>query len=409
MKVITDSRKVKEVLESRFIDKIYPSRAKLEEALQSRKRLTIYWGTDPTAPDLHLDHGTNLLILREFQKLGHQVIFLIGDFTVRIGDPSDRLNPRRALPEKEIAANVKNFKNQAAKILDFRSKNNPAKLKFNSQWLGKLTLLDFLKIAANFTHAQIIERDMFQRRIKEKKVINFPELIYPLLQGYDSVAMDVDIELGGTDQTFNMLVGRDLVKIYRKKEKFVITKPLLADPKTGGQLMSKSTGNYISLSAPPAEMYGKVMALPDAVITRCLELWTLYPQGEIEKIKKGLKSRKLNPRDAKIILAFEIVSLYHGKSRAKAASEEFERVFKSGELPDRIPQIKLKKKKMGIIDLLVGIGFASSKSAATRLVEQGGVRTNGDKVTNPKIIIEIPKTGIIIRAGKRKFVEAVKD
>ena len=408
MKVDTNPRKIKALVNSRFVDKIYPSRAKFEEVLRSGKRLTVYHGVDPTAPDLHLGHSTNFLLLRELQKLGHRIILLVGDFTARIGDPTDKLSARQPLTEKEVKNNSKTYKNQAGKILSFTG-TNPAEIAFNSRWLKRMNFEDLIKLSAKLTHAQIIKRDMFRRRIKEDKEIFLHEFLYPLMQGYDSVALRTDAEIGGTDQTFNMLVGRDLEKAYLNKEKFVITTPLLENPKTGRKLMSKSEGGYISIQDNAAEMYGKVMSLPDEAIIPCLKFCTLYPEEEIKKIEKSLKAKKLNPRDAKMILAYEVVSLYHGRERAKAASEEFERVFKAGEFPDEIPQIKLKKKKMGIVDLLVEIGLASSKSAAMRLVEQGGVRTNGDRITNPKEIIEIPKNGIIIRAGKRKFAEVRRD
>ncbi len=408
MKVITDLGHIRDLVSSRFIDKIYPSAAKLEEALRLGRRLTIYWGADPTAPDLHLDHSNALFILREFQRLGHRAIFLIGDFTGRIGDPTDRLNPRPPLSDKEISKNVQGLKKQASKILDFNSKTNPAEIKFNSQWLKKLSLADLINLTSNFTHAQLIERDMFERRIKEKKAIRFPELLYPVLQGYDAVAMDVDAEVGGTDQTFNMLVGRRLVRIYRHKEKFVITKPILANPKTGGQLMSKSAGNYISLGTPAEEMYGKLMALSDEVITRALELWTFYPQKEIDKLKQALKKKTINPRDAKRILALEVTKIYHGAAKAEAAAREFSHVFKEKEAPQKIPQIQVKRGSMGVIELIIKGGLASSKSEATRLVKQRGVRVDQKVISNPKLIIKLPAGGIILQVGKRKFVKITR-
>src|SRR3989344_1169279 len=327
MKVITDLRHIRELVSSRFIDKIYPSAVKLEEALRSGRRLTIYHGIDPTAPDLHLGHSTNFLLLRELQKLGHRVILLIGDFTGRIGDPTDKLAARKPLTEKEVLKNSRTYKQQIAKILDFSSRGNPVEIQFNSRWLKKLSSEDMIKLLANFTVAQTIKRDMFQRRLKEGKEIYLHEFLYPLMQGYDSVAMKVDAEVGGTDQTFNMLVGRDLERIYLNKGKFVLTTPLLENPKTGKKLMSKSEGGYISLQDPPNEMFGKLMALPDEVIVPCLELCTFYPQKEIEKIKKRLKSKKLNPRDAKRILALEVTKIYHGAARPPAPAPALSRRF----------------------------------------------------------------------------------
>lgn len=400
MKVDTNPRKVKALVASRFIGRIYPSRQKLEEALHSGKRLTIYHGVDPTAPDLHLGHSTNFLLLREFQKLGHRIILLIGDFTARIGDPTDKITPRRPLTDKEILENSQTYKKQASKILNFGGAN-PAELKFNSHWLRKLNFEEILNLAGNFTVAEMLDREMFQRRLKEKKHINLREFLYPLMQGYDSVAMDTDIEVGGTDQTFNMLVGRDLMKIYKKKEKFVVTTPLLENPKTGKKLMSKSEGGYIGLQDSAGEMFGKVMALKDEIITPCLELCTLYPEGEIAKIKKNLKAKKLNPRDAKMILAYEIVSLYHGKAKAKAASGEFERVFRKKGLPARIPTTKLQLPIRDLVYVLIKAKIASSKSNAWRLVKQGGIKVDGKTILSPHYQV---LDGATIQAGKRHFI-----
>ena len=408
MKVITDLRHIRELVSSRFIDKIYPSAVKLEEALRSGRRLTIYHGIDPTAPDLHLGHSTNFLLLRELQKLGHRVILLIGDFTGRIGDPTDKLAARKPLTEKEVLKNSRTYKQQIAKILDFSSRGNPVEIQFNSRWLKKLSSEDMIKLLANFTVAQTIKRDMFQRRLKEGKEIYLHEFLYPLMQGYDSVAMKVDAEVGGTDQTFNMLVGRDLERIYLNKGKFVLTTPLLENPKTGKKLMSKSEGGYISLQDPPNEMFGKLMALPDEVIVPCLELCTFYPQKEIEKIKKRLKSKKLNPRDAKRILALEVTKIYHGAARASAAAREFSRVFKEKEAPQKIPQIQVKRGSMGVIELIVKGGFASSKSEATRLVKQGGVRVDQKVVSSPKLVIKLPLSGVVLQVGKRKFIKITR-
>ncbi|MBI2010952.1 MAG: tyrosine--tRNA ligase [Candidatus Colwellbacteria bacterium] len=408
MKVITDSKRIRGLVASRFIDKIYPSPAKLEEALRSGRRLTLYHGVDPTAPDLHLGHSTNLFLMREFQKLGHRVILLVGDFTGRIGDPTDKLAARRPLTEKEVLENSRTYKRQAARILDFNSKSNPVEVKFNSRWLGKLSSENLIKLLANFTVAQTIKRDMFERRLKQGKEIYLNEFLYPLMQGYDSVAMKVDAEIGGTDQTFNMLVGRDLVRTYLKKEKFVITTPLLVNPKTGNKLMSKSEGGYVSLQDSPREMFGKVMALADEVIIPCFELCTLYPLKEIDKLKIALKKKTINPRDAKRILALEVTKIYHGAVKAQAAAREFERVFKAKEAPQKIPQIQIKRGSMSVIELIVKGGLASSKSEATRLIKQGGVRVDQKSVSNPKLIIKLPAKGIILQVGKRRFIRIKK-
>ncbi|MDI6591695.1 MAG: tyrosine--tRNA ligase [Patescibacteria group bacterium] len=405
MKMITDLKKIEQLL-TRAIEKIYPSKESLRRVLKSGRRLRVYFGIDPTAPTLHLDHGTSLFILKRFQELGHEVILLIGDFTARIGDPTGGISPRRQLSKKEVLENCKNYKKQASKILDFKSKKNPAKLKFNSQWLDELKVSELIKLAANFTHGQMIKRSMFQERLKKKKEIYLHEFLYPLFQGYDSVAMDVDVEVGGSDQIFNMLIGRELMKIYKKKEKYVIAKKLLEDPKTGKILMSKSEGRFIGLSDPPFQMYGKIMALSDEVIPLCFEHWTEIPMEKIKKVKENLKERKLNPRDVKARLAKEIVSIYHGKKAAERAEREFERVFKKKKLPTRIPEIQIKEKTLNILDLLVKTKLASSKSEAKRLILQKGVKIDRQIEEDWRKTVQIKK-GMVIQVGKRKFMRAV--
>src|SRR3989338_9151345 len=258
---------------NRWADAIYPSKEKFLAALESKKRLVFYLGIDPTAPHLHLWHSTNFLLLKALQGLGHKIIILIGDFTARIGDPTGKDETRKPLTAAQVKKNYYNYKQQISKILDFKSKNNPAEIKFNGRWLGKLSSEEIVELAAKLTHGYMIKRNMFQKRLKENKEIYIHEFLYPLFQGYDSVAMDVDGEVGGTDQTFNMLVGRDLMKAYKNKEKFVITTPLLINPKTSRKLMSK-TESCIALDAPANDMYGQIMALPDEVIMDCFRLCT---------------------------------------------------------------------------------------------------------------------------------------
>ncbi|MDP3991679.1 MAG: tyrosine--tRNA ligase [Candidatus Colwellbacteria bacterium] len=406
MKVDTNPRKIKALVDSRFIDKIYPSRAKLEEALRSGKRLTIYHGVDPTAPDLHLGHSTNFLLLRELQKLGHRIILLVGDFTARIGDPTDKLSARKPFTEKEVKNNSKTYKNQAGKILSFTGAN-PAEIAFNSRWLKRMNFEDLIKLSAKLTHAQIIKRDMFRRRIKEDKEIFLHEFLYPLMQGYDSVALKTDAEVGGTDQTFNMLVGRDLEKAYLNKEKFVITTPLLENPKTGRKLMSKSEGGYISLQDSPAEMYGKLMALPDEVIIPCLELCTEYPQEQIEGIKKGFKRDPTNPRDAKLILGYEVVKIYYGKEKAQDEQNKFINTILKKGLPKEkaVHSLTLELPFRDIIYVLVNGGLASSKSSAWRLVNQGAVKIDSERIDNPKHMLA---GGELIEVGKKRHFLRVR-
>jgi tyrosyl-tRNA synthetase len=405
-KIITNLNRIKEILNNHKIDKIYPSNTVLEGALKSGKRLIIYHGIDPTGPQLHLGHSTNCFILREFQRLGHQVILLIGDFTAMIGDPTGKSKTRKPLTRKEALINAKGYKKQLEKVLDFNSKGNPIKIKFNSSWLNKLTFKRLTELSANFTVQQMIIRDMFQKRIKNNQPVSLHEFLYPIMQGYDSVAMDVDMEVGGTDQTFNMLIGRDLVRIYNKKEKFVLTTKLLIDPNTNEKIMNKSEGRYIALNDSPKEMYGKVMALPDEMILTCLELCTEISLDEIRKIKKELISKQLNPRDAKARLAREIVSIHHNRLAARKAEKEFNRVFKLHQIPADIKTHKLAGKKINILDLLARTGLASSKSEAKRLVEQGAVKIDNLIVKDWRKEI-ISKKETIIRVGKMKFVKII--
>lgn len=383
----------------RWVDKIYPSEKEFLKALNSRK-LIIYHGVDPTAPDLHLGHSTNYLLLKKFQDMGHKIVLLIGDFTAQIGDPTGKDSARKPLSKMEVLNNAKTYKEQISKILDFRSKTNPVQVKFNSKWLEKMNSLDWMKLMAHFTHGKMIKRNMFQQRLKKGQEINFVEFIYPMLHGYDSVAMNVDAEVGGTDQMFNMMIGRELLKKYKSKEKFIITTKLLENPKTGKKLMSKSEGGYIALNDPSNEIFGKVMALPDEAIIPCFELCTEVSLTEIKKLKQS----KINPKDIKARLAREIVTIYHGKKEAEKAGKEFDKIFKEKGLPTKIPGIKINRKKINILDLLVKTKLVSSKSEAKRLILQKGVKIDKKIQQDWKAIIQIKK-GLIIQVGKRRFAK----
>jgi len=383
---------------SRLVDSIYPSAEALENTLSAGKKLRIYIGIDPTAPDLHLGHSTNFLLLKKFQEIGHKIILLVGDFTAAIGDPSGQTTDRRHLTREEVLANVKTYKDQIAKIVSFNGEN-PAEFRFNSEWLDKLKSQELIRLAANSTIQQLLERDMFQKRIKAGNPISVHEFLYPLFQGYDSVALNTDVEVGGTDQTFNMLIGRELVKRYLNKEKFVITTKLLINPKTGRKLMSKSEGNYISLQDKPNDIYGRAMALPDEVVFECFNLCTSLPEKEVEEIKKT------KIMQAKKRLAFELVALYYSNKEAKDSQAEFERVFQKGGLLET-KKVGSKTGEMAAIDFIVNLEIATSRSEARRLIEQGGVKINQEKVTDPNQLIKIG-IGTIAQIGKLKAVEVI--
>jgi len=397
-------KKINKLVTSRYIERVYPSKEKLKQFLKSSKKLTIYIGIDPTGPHLHLGHSTNFFLLKKFQELGHKIIFLIGDFTACIGDPTGKLDARKALSHEQTLSNCKGYKKQAGKILDFYSKKNRVEIKFNNKWLSNFKLEDIIRLTAKVTVGQMIKREMFRKRMKEKKEIYLNEFLYPLLQGYDSVAMKIDIEIGGNDQTFNMMMGRKLVKVYLNEEKLVITTKLLINPKTQKKLMSKSEGDFIALDEKINQMYGKVMAFPDEVIWTVFSLCTEISDEQLKKIESDLKSKKVNPRDVKAKLAKEIVAIYYSKQSAQKTEQEFNRVFKEKKLPSKIKEVKINKKEINILDLLVRIKLASSKSEAKRLIEQNAVRINGIIKQDWKEIVKIKK-GMIIKVGKRKFIK----
>ncbi|MBI4032608.1 tyrosine--tRNA ligase [Candidatus Berkelbacteria bacterium] len=376
----------------------------LEQQLRAGKKLRMYIGADATGPHLHIGHATNLLLMRWFQEQGHELIFLVGDFTAQIGDPTDKAAVRKPLTPSEVRENMATFQRQVAQVLEF-SGSNPARVLYNSAWLGSLKLDDFIRLSQRLTVQQMIERDMFQERLRAGKPIGLHEFIYPLLQGYDSVAMDVDVEVGGSDQLFNMHVGRTLMKELKQKEKVVITTKLLVNPKTGKKLMNKSEGGLINLDDSPADMFGKVMALPDEAIVPVVELCTTFPMDEVRRIEKGLKAKTLHPRDAKFEAAKTVVMTYHGTTAAEQAASAFTRQFKDKEVPtdvtERTPSVTGSEK---LAFFLVDLGLASSKSEAMRLIEQGGVTVDGAKITDPLAVIT-PHDGMLIQVGKRRYVK----
>ena len=388
---MTKEQKIEELL-SRGVENIYPSRQRLEAVLASGKKLRIYNGIDPTGK-LHIGHMVVFRKLRQFQDLGHEIIILFGDFTAAIGDPAGKPSTRRPLTNKEILSNARNYKKQIGKILDLKKSN----IKFlrNGKWLNKLTPKDMLDLASRFTVARLLERDMFQERIKKGADIHVHEFLYPVFQAYDSVAMDVDMEIGGNDQTFNMMRGRDLMMAIKKKEKFVMALKLLTD--SGGKKMGKTEGGAVNLDENPNEMFGKIMSWTDTLLERGLEILTDIPQGRIKEILK-------NPREAKAILAKEIVAVLRGRAAALKAEKEFNKVFREGGAPEDMPEVRIAEKSLAIIDLLVAAKLAPSKAQAKRLVEQGGVKIDRIVKNDWRELIEI-KRGQILQVGKKKFVK----
>jgi len=386
---------------TRGVTMVYPTAEKLREALLSGKRLRLYNGMDPTSPFLHIGHAMQLRKLREFQDLGHEVILLLGSFTAMIGDPTDKLATRKSLTKEEVLANAATYKKQASKFLRFNGAN-AAKLMFNDKWLGKMDFADVIGLASHFTVQQMMERDMFAKRAEEKKPIYLHEFMYPLMQGYDSVAMDVDLEVGGNDQTFNMLAGRTLMREMKQKEKFVLTLSLLTNSE--GKKMSKSEGGIVALSDAPEEMYGKIMSMDDSMILPYFKLATDFADEEIAAIESAIAGG-MNPRDAKMRLAGEVVTMCHNPKAAKAAQEHFLQVFSRKEMPDVIPELSLNGRAMTIIDVLVEAGFAPSKGEAKRLIEQGGVKMGDDVVFDPMLSVSPRTDEIIVQKGKRFFVK----
>lgn len=395
MKIL--AQKIEELLTKRVEEVI--SRKHLGKRLKAGEKLRVKFGIDPTSTELHLGHSIPLGKLREFQELGHRVIFLIGDFTARIGDPSARLGVRKPLSKKEIERNMKDYIKQAAKILDIKK----VEIRYNSEWYEKKGADFLMDLLSRFTYARLIERDEFKKRIKMDIDISMLELIYPLLQGYDSVELRADLETGGTDQKFNLLMGRRVQKKYNLPPQDIMTLPLLVGT-DGEKKMSKSFNNYISLKAGPAKMYGQIMSIPDTIIWHYFKLLTNLPKKEIGKMSQEVSKNILNPGEAKARLAREIVSIYHSKRAAKLAEKEFKRIFKEKKLPSRIPTIFIKKSYLSILALLVETKLVSSKSEAKRLILQKGIKIDGVLKEDWREIIKIKK-GIVIKVGKRKFAK----
>lgn len=378
---------------------------KLEKSIKENKPLNIKLGCDPTRPDLHLGHSVVLRKLAQFQQLGHTAILIIGDFTGMIGDPSGRNSSRPPLSFEEARENGKTYFEQASKILD----KEKTKIVYNSEWLGKMSFADVIKLASKYTIARMLERDDFTKRYKNGIPISIHEILYPLAQAMDSVAIKSDVELGGTDQKFNLLVGRDIQREFGMEPQVILTMPLLVGT-DGVEKMSKSYDNYIGINEPPKEIYGKTLSIPDELIYIYFELATDVSNEELKNIKQQLENPEVNPRDLKRALARKLVAMYHSEEAALEAEREFDNIFVKKGLPDEIPEFRFESnlKEIEILDLIVKVGFAPSRSEARRLVIQGGVTLDGEKISDIKKIVKLNKP-MILKVGKRNFIKLIND
>ncbi|MEK7575775.1 MAG: tyrosine--tRNA ligase [Patescibacteria group bacterium] len=370
----------------------------LEKRLMAGEKLRVKFGVDPTASDLHLGHTVALRKLKQFQDSDHQVIFLIGDFTAAIGDPSGRSEARKPLSKEKIKENMKTYQKQAGKILDMKK----LEVRHNSEWYDKLGAEFIFEITSKFTVARIMERDDFKRRIKEDIDISMLEIIYPLLQGYDSVELEADVEIGGTDQKFNLLTGRKVQRRYGKLEQDIITVPLL-EGTDGIRKMSKTFSNIIGINENLNDMFNKIMSIPDSIMMKYFTLLTDVSKEELKAIKEKMKLLSLNPRDAKMRLAYEIVKNYHGEKETDKAQENFIKIFQKKEIPDNISEIKTKKGKE-LLDIFIENKIISSKSEFRRLMKEGAIDVDGKNIKNAHYVIE---KEVIIKIGKKKFVKII--
>ena len=381
----------------RGVDSIVPEKSLIQK-LDSGKKMRIYFGIDPTSTNIHLGHTVPLRKLRDFQKAGHHIIFLVGSFTAMIGDPTDKKAMRQPLTKEEIEENFKAYKEQASKIIDFSN----AEIVYNGDWLGKLTFKNVIELSQKFTVQQMLERDMYQKRMQEGKPIGLHEFFYPLMQGYDSVHLEVDLEIGGTDQLFNMLAGRSLLRTYKDMEKCVLTTPLIEG--TDGRKMSKTYNNTINITDTSTDMFGKIMSMSDDLIIKYFIYLTDLEIKEIDELDIKLK-KGFNPRDIKVKLAKEIVAMYHSEKAADTAEQEFINIFKKGGTPDDMPEFDINGDR-NIIDLLELCYLIDSRADGKRLIKQGGVRIDDEKIDDASKTIHLKKD-MIIQVGKRKFAKIV--
>ena len=398
MEILKDQHIINRIL-NKGVEQILPSTNALKELLYSGKRLNIYQGFDPTADTLHIGHTVGMRKLEDFRKLGHQVIFLIGDFTARIGDPTDKSSARVKLTKEQIEKNMTTYVEQTSHILDINNKENPVKVLYNSQWLEPLNFGEIIEIASVFTVQQMLKRSMFQKRLQEDKPIYLHEFLYPLMQGYDSVMMDIDVEVGGNDQLFNMLTGRDLIMSKLHKEKIVLAGKLLET--SDGSKMGKSEGNMIKLSDSPNDIFGKVMTFDDSAIPTGFEILTNYELTQVEEIKERIKSGE-NPMTVKKLLAFEVTKEIKGEQEAINAQKYFEDIFQKKDIDTQLPTVEINSESINILDLIVESKITDSKSQAKRLVLQGAVSINNEKISDWSKQIQLGQN-TVIRCGRHVY------
>ena len=397
MKTITDKKRIEEIIARGTVVEVLPSRDELIARMMTGEPIRLYIGLDATSSALHLAHARILIFLEELRQLGHQIIILFGDFTAQIGDPTDKSMARKQLTHEDVKRNVAGWLDQIKPLIDINDPKNPTLIKYNSDWLSKLTFTDVVNLASNFTVQQMLERDMFQKRLKENTPIHLHEFLYPLMQGYDSVAMEVDAEVCGTDQIFNAMAGRTLLKRLKDKDKFVVALNLMANPKTGA-LMSKSKGTGVFLNQTSEQLFGSIMSQPDEMIEPFFVNCTRIPLSE----KDALMSK--GPRDAKAAIAFDIVKRFHGEAAAKLAQEAFENTFAKGGVPEDVEEVIFSKDSV-LSEALVKLGAVPSKAEWRRLVLNGAVRLEDDsKITDPSFA---PDKTMILKIGKRRFVRVV--
>ncbi|MBD3327880.1 tyrosine--tRNA ligase [Candidatus Peregrinibacteria bacterium] len=390
-----DLQRIHEILTRGTVEVLV--KADLEKKLLSGKKLRVKFGIDPSGADLHIGHMVPIKKLKQFQELGHHIILLFGNFTGQIGDPTGKSETRTIKTQAELEANARHYLNQVSTLLDIKN----IEVVWNADWLKKLNFADVVHLSAKFTVAQMMERDMFQDRVKKDQPISVHEFLYPLMQGYDSVALKADVEIGGTDQTFNLLAGRTLQKAYGQTPQDIITVPIL-EGTDGKMKMGKSTNNYIGVNDEPKDMFGKIMSIPDELIVKYFELATEIEDKELSDINSRLKNGE-NPRDIKMLLAMEIIKIYHDTKSANKAKEEFINVFSQKNLPTDIPTKKLDQCELNIVDLCLLSGLVDSKGEARRLISQGGVKLDEEKIETQDMIVSIKKNKIL-QVGKRKFI-----